>query len=262
LLGITGITICLVCATQLLLWRELLQFVDQNSTPGGFGTPLQYLQQPRDAIIRNGTQSVIGRLDGQAVEFDGDATVWAALLYDVPSVRFEDDFTRVYPVETTIVLLDDCNAVNADDRYLLRDDDGCYGITTRSIDDLNMSEYISVDAGQFANGVNLTHYVWDGMCLDLVWTISQPTIENYQFAVHFFNANDERIAQADGLSWLGTYWSAGDTIVRTFCVPEPDSTIVEVGIGMYTFDGANFFGVERFDDDANAVDPMIRFVLE
>ena len=262
--SIIAITLVVILGTQLWLWRDLLRFVDENATINGFGTPIHYLQYPRDAILQANAESVIGRLDGQTIGEDGDATVWSALLYDVPSVRFEDDLTRVYPAEVATFLTDDCDTVEVNNRYQLRDGEGCYGVDTRSIDDLNLAEYTPVDAGHFSNSVRVTHYAWTqtDACLDLVWTISEPTAENYMFAVHFFDGDDERIAQADGLSWSGHYWQAGDTVVRAFCLPEVNDAIVSIGIGMYTYDGINFFGVELLDDNNNPIDPMVRINLE
>ena len=263
--SVIAIMLVVILSTQLWLWRDLLKFVDENATNHGFGTPIHYLQEPRDAILQTNAMSVIGHLDGQTIGEDGDATVWSALLYDVPSVRFEDDVTRVYPAEVATLLTDDCEMVDVDNRYHLREQEGCYGIATRSIDDLMLSEYAPiVGRTYFSNGVHVTHYAWwqDDACLDLVWTISQPTTENYMFAVHFFDADGERVAQSDGLSWLGRYWQAGDTVVRTFCLPESSSEIMSVGIGMYTYDGVNFFGVELLDDNNAPIDPMLRINLE
>lgn len=264
--GVGVIVGIVILVTQLWLWRDLLDFIDDNATPNGFGTPYHYLAEPRDAILVDNPQQVIGQFEGQFIGIDGEVTVWDTLLYDVPIVRFEDPQTRVYPAIPATIITNHCDSTTTENQFYLREDEGCYSLGSRQQSDLDLTEFdaIEVDSSQFANGANVTHYAWDetNQCLSLVWEIHQTATQDYMFAVHFFNESDERIAQADGLSWAGAYWLPNDIVVRIFCVPEVNPDIVSVGIGMYTFDGTNFYGVDLIDSNNVPMGQMFNLPLE
>ncbi len=254
----------IILGFQVVLWLALLRFLDTYPTPGGFGTPLHYLMDVREAILRNQPQQVVGRLDGQTIGIDDEATVWNVLLDDVPLVRFEDANTRVYPLDSVVYLSNNCDSGFDGERFLLREDEGCYHLSSITQSDFDASGYEAIALDQptrFANGVDILQYRWSEPCLSLLWRITQLTTTDYQFAGHFFDLEGNRIAMADGLSWLGRYWYPGDLVERTFCLPEGNPQIENAKIGMYTYDGVNFFNVDLVDLNGLPVGQMIDLPL-
>ncbi len=239
--AVGGVTLLAIVVLQVWLQVALLDFLNTHATPGGFGTPLAYTTAPRQAILSQHPQAVIGNLDGQYIGYHEETTVWNFLLYDVPSVRWVDSNTEVYPATPALYLSHNCR--DGVPSFNLRPGEGCLSITTRAATDLDMSRYTPLpDANkeQFANGARLIAYRWDpdpDACVTLVWTVNGPRPEDFSFAVHFFNASSQEILNADALSWRGQYWRAGDTVVRRLCPQygqERRNEIAGVNIGMYT----------------------------
>ncbi len=249
---------------QVWLQVGLLGFLNDHNTPGGFGTPLGYLMPIRDAVLAKHPQNVLANLDGQYIGFHEEATVWNFLLHDVPSVRFVDSDTEVYPSQQALYLSHQC--ANGGQTFNLRPSEGCLAIGSRAPGDLNLATYTPVKEDKtFANGARIAAYRWepDG-CLWLAWTVEGPRPEDFSFAIHFFNAKREEMMNADGLSWRGQYWRAGDTIARRFCLrygQERKAEIAGVRVGMYTFDdtpeGRKFYGVDLLGVNGAPADQML-----
>lgn len=255
------ITIMIVAgALQMSLWLTLLDFVETEHTPDGFGTPLRHTLPIRQAVLANDAHQVIGDVGGLSIAFDEEPAIWAALLYDTPLVRFEDHQTRVHPAETALTLSRDCDTGDGL-RFDLRQGEGCYTLGTRFSDDLDLSAYRPSPAARFDNGVHVLAYDWQGACLSLAWAITTPGSADYSFAVHFVDDSGQRVAQADALSWPAVYWRPGDQIVREFCLPQPPDDIAGVDIGMYVFDGANFFPANLLDDMGAPAGQSVRLPL-
>lgn len=259
--AVGGVTLAAILLFQAIMWLSLLQFLDSRYTPGGFGTPLHYLDDVRSVILAENPVSVLVGVGGDAVEFDDEPTVWAALLYDVSDVRFHRSAIEVHPSARTLYLTSGCPDVSLDEDMIfhLRDDEGCYWIETRSSDDLDTTDFMPLSTDdapvKMANGVTLTAYYTEygpqSPCLSLVWEIERMTSEDYFFAVNFLNSDGERMAQADALSWWGRYWRPGDIVLSEFCAPEFHDDVVSIGVGMYTYDGLHFDNVDFLDEAGN-----------
>jgi hypothetical protein len=221
---IGGVGLICISLLQIGLFVNLLNFIYQNNTPNGFGTPIGYLIPLRDYVLAEAPNHVIGQFEGQAIGFDDEATIFAALFYDVPSIRFEDAQTRVFREENILLIADN-------DRYEKcfprRPDEGCYSVTYRPAIE-NPLDVIVI----FDNGVEILSYSWEEItqCLTVLWRINQPTDNYYSFAVHGFNQDGARQAVADGLSWLPEFWQIGDVVERVFCLT---GDIVYIELGMY-----------------------------
>jgi hypothetical protein len=271
--AIGSVAIAVIVALQLWGLVAMLQFFNMHITTDGFntqlneyligsGTPLGYYMPPRNAILSQHPPSVIASLDGQYIGYNEETTTWNTLLYDIPLRRFADDSTSIYPAEKSSYLSHTCT--NQTQNFLQRPGESCYAVSTRQASDFPQADYTPVpeaDKVHFANGARITAYRWnDNGCLSLVWTVDNgPRTEDFTFATHFLNANGDKIAQADSLSWLGRYWRAGDIIVKTLCSQESQAkknNITAVRIGMYTFediDGTrHFYGSPLLDAQGNA----------
>ncbi|MDX1994846.1 MAG: glycosyltransferase family 39 protein [bacterium] len=253
-----GTALAAVLLLQVGLFLSLLAFLNFRHTPGGFGTPLHHLLRVREAIYAESPQQVIADVGGLALIYDDEPTIWRTLLYDVPVLQFENAETRVYPAETAVFLTNGCDLPDTQ-IFLRRAGEGCYSLTNRQRSDFVATGFQPIsgsDTVLFANGVRLLQYRWDAPCLKLLWEITQTTTTDYQFAVHFFDENGNRIAGADGLSWPGVYWQPGDWVERQFCLAEPDERIVRVDVGMYTYDGATFANVDLLDANGAPIGQM------
>jgi len=254
---------------QIWLGTALIDFVSHRATPGGFGTPLTYLRQVRAAVLDLQPAQVLIDLDGQVYGESMDATVWMFLLADVPDVRLADALTEVYPAGEA-VLLTTCGAAGSSNALQIPmrpqpdgEPERCYEVSVRQPDHLDRSAFTPIETpARFANGVELQAASWDEQCLHLLWQIETTTTVNYSFAVHFFDAGDNRITQADNLSWLGQYWRPGDRVIRQFCLAEARHDVHSAQIGMYTYDGVNFFNVDLMDAMNAPAGRMVRIPLD
>lgn len=271
--AIGGTAIAVIVALQLWGLVAMLQFFNNHVTTDGdnlqlkeyligSGTPLGYYMRPRNDILSQHPSSVIASLDGQYIGYNEETTTWNVLLYDIPLRRFADDSTSIYPAEKSVYLTHTCT--DKTQNFDQRPGESCYAVSTRQASDFPHKDFAPVpdaDKAHFANSARITAYRWnDNGCLSLVWTVDNgPRTEDFTFATHFLNANGDKIAQADSLSWLGRYWRAGDIIVKTLCSPDSQAKkndITAVRIGMYTFediDGVrHFYGSPLLDAQGNA----------
>jgi hypothetical protein len=260
---------------QLWLQVSLLGFLGNYPTPGGFGTPLSYLEPIRSAILSQHPQNVLASLDGQYIGYHDETTVWNFLLYDVPSVRFLTDKIDVYPADSALTLSHNC-VTNGQNFQLRPPNEGCYTIGERSPQDFDHLGYVPLpdaNQGRFANGAQVFSYKWDSVtgCVSLVFSVSGPRPEDFQVAVHFLNAADQQLfqangtkLQADGETWRGRYWSAGDRIVQRFCLQSSLDQVRDIGgvrVGMYTYEdtpqGRVFHNSNLLDTSGGMVDQMM-----
>jgi hypothetical protein len=267
--ALVGAGLALVAVLQIWLQVALLTFVNTNATPNGFGTPLGYLAPVRDTILAAHPAQVLARLDGQFVGNDEDSTVWAALLYDVPQVRFLADGIDVFPAQDALYLSRECAADGQ--VFKLRPlidsshaPEGCYTLRPRQPADFDSSFYTALpdmsNFRSFANGARVIGYRWapETGCLSTAWTVEKPASgpksDQFNVAVKFINAQGQEILNADNAFWLGRYWQAGDRITRRFCLTGGQERIPEitgVRLGMYTLedsaDGRHFYNEDVLD---------------
>ncbi|MHB8628563.1 MAG: glycosyltransferase family 39 protein [Aggregatilineales bacterium] len=250
---------------QAWLFIALLLFVDARVTPGGFGTPLHYLLTIRQAVLDQHPQYVLANLDGQYIGYHDETTVWNTLLYAVPSVRFLDGNTEVYPTQPALYLSHRCSGATSD-FYLRPPGEGCYAIGERTPGNFDAASFAPIPPDpsvRFANGIRLLGYNWRPQpfhgtqaCLALAWTVdANPAPNDYHFAIHFTDRTGREIVFADGLSWRGVYWHPGDIIAQRFCPPDQThvTAIVGVNLGMYTQNGATFHNVDLLGANGGAV---------
>lgn len=253
-----------VVTLQVWLSVALLDFVDSNPTPGAFGTPLHYLLDVREAILRDSPAQVIGNLHGASVNFAGEDRVWRALLHDVPVVRFESEQVTVYPREPAVLLVAGCDPAETGVVYTLRAGEGCYQVSQRS--DGPEAGYLPFESATwFANGIHGSGYRVsrsdESVCVNLLWEITTLPQDEYLFAVHFFDDEAIRIAQADGLSWAAENWQIGDRVDSQFCAAVPADRVAYVDIGMYTLHDGVIQGVNLVDEMGAAIGQMFRLVV-
>lgn len=264
--GLVGL-LTVIAALQVRAVVELHSFVNATMTTGGFGTPLGYLSPLRTTILEQNPAHLIAHLDGQFIGYHEDTTVWNFLLYEVADRRFVDDMTEVYPADPAAYLSHECGADTQN--FLLRSkEEGCYTVSTRSQADYDASTFTAIPQPQpFDNGATITAYRWEAEtgCLSVAWTTDRgPVTPDFSMAVQFTNANGEKIADADGLSYRGQFWRAGDVVVRKFCMQWGQERIPEIAgvrLGFYTVtdtaEGQRFDNASLLDAAGNPAGQMV-----
>jgi 4-amino-4-deoxy-L-arabinose transferase-like glycosyltransferase len=266
-LGVAGVATVVIIHVWLKV--ALLDFVALYHTSDGFGTPLGLLNRVRDAILADHPTSILVNLDGQFIGYNDETTVWNFLLYEVPERRFLDEATEVYPAEPTLYLSHRCRS--GVEYYTLRQPaEGCLALELRAPGHYGAKAFTGIPTAgkqRFANGARLIGHDWqpDAGCLRVAWTTTHgPVLPDYSMAVHFLNAQGEKILDADGLTLRGQYWRAGDIVTRAFCLKwghERIGEITGVRLGFYTAtqmpDGMQFDNVPMIDANGAIIGQMV-----
>ncbi|MBN1203240.1 MAG: hypothetical protein JXJ20_15435 [Anaerolineae bacterium] len=253
-----ALLLAVIVSLQVILFVELLRFLDDHHTPGGFGVPLHDLLDVRQAVLDHQPDDVIVVSEGEIAPYDQEPAVWELLLGAVPDSRFVDGTrTAVIPVDAALELVawtpalrtcadpgcwEDVDGVQVfelrpgGERYIVRP-----AAAGAWADDLD-----GIEPVRFANGAHLTGYALRADSVLLAWQLDGPAALDYQAFVHALDADGQRIAQADRTAWPGRYWRAGDTLYLWFdLVLPPDA--VTLRAGMYTTDGVTYHNVETLD---------------
>jgi hypothetical protein len=263
-----------IAALQSALIVHLLSFLAQVATPNGFGTPLGMYMPIRAALLAQQPADVIIRADGQFIGIDDEATVWDALLYDLPNRRFLPSNLEVFPEGEALMLIMDCAEPPEDVRYAMRPlPDGtperCFRLSRRRAADLDAERYAPHRA-PLSIGGGLEGFAWDAQkrCLELLWRLpgpaSTPFGDQFHTALALYAEDGTRLTQADGQFWLGRFWRSDDRVVSRHCLPELAAAPAYVQIGLYAYrqgiEGLQFFNLP-WQDGASEV-PFYRFRLE
>jgi 4-amino-4-deoxy-L-arabinose transferase-like glycosyltransferase len=265
LLGGGAILVAVIAGLQVYLYAELLHFLDRHATPDGFGTPLHYLMDVRDAILKQNPRDVIVYSDQELAPFDEIPAVWGVLLEPLPSVRFANGTrTAVMPAEGNSLELvvpsqalrisssdaysgcNPCVAYDSARAFPMRPGEAPY-ILRPVLHDLTPFAPTGVEGpAAFANGAYLFGYAVRQDSVLLMWLLSVPSDTDYQTFVHVLDAKGEKLAQADRPFWPGRYWRAGDTLVLWFDLVVPTEAAA-LYVGMYTVEGTAYQNVEVVD---------------
>lgn len=238
---------------QAYVFAQLLRFVDDHATPGGFGTPLHYLLDVRAAVLDRDPGDVIVISGQELAPFDEIPAVWGVLLDGVPQVRFVNGTrTTVIPAGPALELIawssglricPDRDCLDSGAVFNLRPGENPYllGIAGTGVPDL-----VTIKPARFANGATLTGYAVQADAVLLAWELGGPVGADYQAFIHVLDADRNRLDQRDRLAWPGRYWHAGDTLLLWFDLTLPPDAAA-LYAGMYTTDGATFQNVEALD---------------
>jgi hypothetical protein len=224
-----GVVLALV-VLQGWLMVSLLSFLNQHETPGGFGTPLHYLMDVRKAVLDENPDEVLVISTEEVAPEEHEPAVWGVLLDSVPTVRFVDGTqTVVVPADTSLELI-------AQDSDLLVCQEPCgrvFDLRPGSDHPYVLSqspiipdiEITPVDIVRYSNGVRLIGYSVEEKGVWLIWHLESAASLDYQVSLQVFDANGQKVAQQDRISWPGRYWKAGDTLYLWFdLVVPPDAS--------------------------------------
>jgi 4-amino-4-deoxy-L-arabinose transferase-like glycosyltransferase len=269
----------LIVVTQSGLLIALLHFVNVTATPGGFGTPLHYLQMVRDGL--RGAPDVIVYSNGDSTVYDETPAVWNILLHDFPSVRFVN-ITRMIVLTKQGVYLANAiyrpqmeqSSAQITDTFPMRGDElpimtfrppAAFPIAPDAMRASNAETRLQ-------NGV-LLRAAWaeirNGNTLRLYsqWQLErdgkgEPTLYS---VFNQLEADGKRIGQQDGAFWAMKYWRAGDQVLVWYDVPiDPSLQLDDVQwrIGMYLNENGTLRGVDVLDAAGNPAGQSITLTFQ
>jgi len=249
-----------IAGFQGYLLVQLLRFVDTHATPGGFGTPLHYLMDVREAVLDQHPDSVIVVSEEELAPFEEIPAVWSVLLEPVPDVRFVNGTrTAVSPADAALELIAWSPALRTCPDQACADQDGARVFEQRP----GEPPYLLLPAGtpmwadriwfiepvRFTNGAILTGYAVKDDGVVVSWELSDPPEPawDYQAFVHALDTDGNKLAQADRPGWPGRYWRAGDQLVLWFDLTLPLGTRA-LAAGMYRIEGSAYISAEVIDE--------------
>ncbi len=238
-------------------WQNTLHYLDTTFTPGGFGTPLHYLESVRQAVSPE--RDVLVITDGIEILYDQEPAAWSALLRgSAACVRaLTGDGRAVFP-EGRFAVLVAPNAppdpvgglytAPAEQVFALRPGEGVYR--------LNRFErapawpgppLAALPPARFEGGAALTGYALAEGRLYLEWRLSGALAGDFHYFAHFLNAAGDKLDQRDDLLWPGRYGCPGDRLITwTEAAAPPDTTTLRVGL--YTLANGGFVNAPASDE--------------
>lgn len=268
---LVNVVLGVLLLTQGFWWRGLLRFVDTIDTPSGYGTPVHYLLNVRDALA--GYSDVLVISDGFEVLYDQEPAAWLVLLRDTADcVRtIAGDGIAVFPDHPFAVLI----APNAPDNpvdnlyltaspqsFSLRSDAGEYTIHAFDL----APEWIGpplleIASARFDSGIQLTGYRLDQNRLYLEWLLPGRVAEDYHYFGHFLDDISEKIGQRDNILWPGRFWCAGDRLITWADIDLPEG-VQTLRVGLYTFEHEGFANSSVLDAAGNPAELWVDIPLE
>lgn len=234
---LTLIVLVVILRTQEEGWHGLLDYVDAHATPGGMGTPLHYLMEPRDVLLK---------YDDVLIVNDSPWTWRSILLNEVGSVR------EMALTGSEIVVVPDgpFAVVSPTSEHLYRSDHHLVfplrpGEGNIEIDRFDEGFTWEGEAGitllepaLFDNGVRLIGYQIEPDGVRLAWQLPDAKEGYYQYFIHFEDADGNRIAQIDRLFWPCPNWRMNDRIyIRSTIDWPPETVLLRVGLYQLRGDG-------------------------
>ncbi len=246
LVGLVAITAGIFAYANL----NMLRFLDQNNTVGGFGDPV-YMQLETVAEIERqmadaGANQVLVMSDGTDPLIDSDAAIYDFHLRNHPRRFVDGDHTAVFPAENSVVLIT-VNELAATSIYSDRTQTAWAGKSRAGLGSLVFALEGSVQPDSITpfepepllgNFVNLLGYAGPDSTnpTSLVWRTGEAFQPDYHLTNQLFDADRNKIGQADIGAFPPSQWRPNDIVVSLF---EPDIAIdadpASMIFGMYIY---------------------------
>lgn len=248
-----------IALTQIMWWFGLLNYVNTTATPNGFGPPMQYLLDVRNAA---NARDVLVISDGFEVLYDQEPAIWSVMMRSsTDCVRtITGDGLAVFPVGSFDVI----TAPNAPENpvgnlyhsvdeqvFPLRPSEGEYRLDRfASAPAWTRAVMTPIQAVTFGGGAVLTGYHLQADRLYLEWELPGAVNADYHYFGHFLNGNGEKIGQADHILWPGRFWCEGDRLISWVDAVVPEGTET-LRVGLYELVGGGFRNESILDSAGN-----------
>lgn len=262
-----------ILLTQGLWWNRALHYADQQHM-GGYFVPLHYYLPIRQKLLDYEDVLILG--GGLGTNW----WLWKPLAYEADCVRdlivpngsvavFPDHpFAVVYPTDGQGNLGDglmrQMYTAGKLTEYPLRS-----GETPTRIFEYDQPpawlgpDMNSLETLRFENGAQLIGYALAPNRVYIEWRVlpEQSDGLNYQYFVHFLDANGQKISQLDAGFYASNYWCEGDRLILWSDVSIPPET-VELHVGMYRLlDEGGYRNANLVDSVGNPAGQTVEFGL-
>ncbi|NKQ36782.1 MAG: hypothetical protein HF973_14360 [Chloroflexi bacterium] len=245
-LGILLIT----AVAQLAIWFSLQNFISQQATPGGFGTPLAIKLEAANTARQQFTESgaveilIAGAGDNpQEAEFPA---VFDTLLWDVPHRFVDATNTAVFPQDTAVVLLENAGLGGevyleaAGETAIIPQRHGEADLYILILDEQPTPTHIFDPPPILTNWVSYAGYDDPVLAEDgaaavwrVYWNVGESSAADTHMFVHVLNKEGEK-TQEDTAVFPPVQWQPGDLIVNTFHISWPENAKL-IRTGMYLY---------------------------
>ncbi len=258
LLAPAGVLLAATVVLQLWAWGALLNFVTNEHTPGGFGTPLALKLEAVEAVerLQQQTQAAELIIAGRSEEPSQEefAAVYDVLLRDIPHRFLNVTRSALFPAQGAVALVNAqiggpaletyFNMAATQEQIPLRSGEGVYHILALRPDSAPVPQEQFEEPHLFMNFVKW--YGYDVLALQddraFVWRIhwhpaDNPTPETYHFFNHLLDSNGQRLTQEDAPVFSARQWQPGDSVVTSFTIRPPDDATPpwRMRTGLYRF---------------------------
>lgn len=264
--------VLVLVGVQTWVFRDLLEFLDNHQTEGGFGTPLHYQLEARQAVLDANTQRVLVVSTGSTPQFDEGPAVWEVLLNRVPNVDFiAADNLWVQPSEPALLLA--TNEVSPENLWFSYIRGASVQLAARPGEPrfrLWRSFLVEIPGewqpleASYENGVVLTAWQGEAEAIWLRWRLPAGQGNALPIAfVHGLDASGQRVQQIDRSFPAETNWNADDMVYMR--VPFELEGLETLRIGLYTLgdtDGTTFNNIPHLDNASRYVDQWVTVPLD
>jgi 4-amino-4-deoxy-L-arabinose transferase-like glycosyltransferase len=248
----------LTAALQVWVWLALLNFVSEQNTPGGYGTPVEYhlaaAERARRLLAVRGTGEVLIAGRSEAPQEDAFAAIYDVLLRDVNRRFVDTGRSAVFPAGPAVVLMSQdaaeagaatyLAAAEKIDRLPLRSGEGTLQLLTLPTAAAPQPQEPLAPTALLTNWMRLIGYdppkpvAEDGLLGRLYWHPGDnPDPADYHLFAHLLAGDGRQLSQFDGPVFDPMSWRAGDTVVSFLRLPaageEQQATMMRVGVYTY-----------------------------
>ena len=225
---------------QVIIHHQLLRFLDQHNTVGGFGTPLyRQLQAVEDAKkLANGAEILLVS-DGEFVESAEQPAIYAVLLRDVPHRFVNGQRSAVFPRAGAVVLLTQSADLarplysassSARQTIPLRPGEGellLLRVETPPPPQHSFDPPYLLQNWVQLEGVTATKTTWQ-----LHWRVGAGGA-TYHWTNQWLDGEGATIDQSDAPTFASSAWREGDVVISLFPASSHPSQGVRVGLYEY-----------------------------
>jgi len=242
--------LAMTAAAHLFYWFSLQNFLSQQATPGGFGTPLalelEAVDTARQKFSESGAAEILIAGLGDDPQEDAFAAVYRTLLWDVPHRFVNATDTAVFPQDTAVVLLENIGLGGevyleaAGDTAVISQRRGEPDLYVLTLDGPPTPRHIFDPPPILTNWASYAGYNDPVMAADgetavwqVYWNAGEPSAVDTHMFVHVLNEQGER-EQQDTAVFPPSQWRPGDLVVNVFRLPWPDNANL-IRTGMYIY---------------------------
>lgn len=257
--GVAAWAVLLVTAgLQVWIWLALLNFVGNQNTPGGFGTPVKFhlaaAERARRLMEATGADEVLIAGQSEAPQEDEFAAIYDVLLRDVKRRFVDTGRSAVFPAGATVVLMSQdaaeegavtyLAAAEKIDRLPLRSGEGTLQLLGLPPAAAPQPQEPLEPTVLLSNWMRLIGYdppqpvEEESMMGRLTWHPGDnPDPADYHLFAHLLAQDGRQLGQFDGPVFNPLSWRAGDTVVSFLLLPaageEQPATTMRVGVYTY-----------------------------